>query len=817
MYFLLILLGWITGIATMGHLFPENYHFYAPIVFILSLIFLGLKLLPFSWKNSIIFHCFSALLFASSSFLLGQFYSNFELQQRLEKRELEVTQVEAVIYIQQINQLVLDDGSGTRIRQKAVVLNQAHSPVLWTLNIKENVGNSDLKLGSYYLVEGKLRPAHSYAVAGVFDVEKWMIQDGVMGTLQVKSIHPLDTKTITAMGYQYFLQQHRGFFAKFRLNIEQKRLDFRRYLYQQPFQQKGLLLALLTGDESLLSKETQQLFKRLGISHLLAISGPHVLIFAILFCFIFNRLIQQFIPKVYLVFPRPYLLLIPFVCCVWLYTAFVGFEIPALRTLLTVLLVSMSLLFQQKLQALQTLLFSAACLLLFDPFSILSAAFWLSYGACFILIRVYQTLQKNKLSTEEIQIRTWRDDLILWFKILIESQWKVFIALFPLVVLIFQQVSWAAPFANLLAIPLIGVFVVPLEVIGAFIWFVFEPLGMLFFQLADWCLQLLVGVLFELDRFMQFSLSWFAISSIQLFLLALAVFILFLPKGIVPKAWSILCVIPLFIPTKENEAFILSVLDVGQGQAIELRLPQQHMLIDTGGYYDESKFSIGEQVIIPYLMQQGTKHLDAILLTHLDQDHGGAFDRIAKEIRIDKVFSNQEDERFKDYHFEYCYAGQSWQYGQVTVEVLSPQYTKLNQVKRNQNEFSCVLYVQVPQAKGFKSFLLMGDAGWEAEYGILQRYPNLKVDVLVLGHHGSQHSSSFAFLKQLKPKLAIASTGFGNHYNHPSPITLARLQSLDIPVMTTIQQGTIQFKLNTNNQMQMNTFRSQKQWLKRDY
>ena len=115
--------------------------------------------------------------------------------------------------------------------------------------------------------------------------------------------------------------------------------------------------------------------------------------------------------------------------------------------------------------------------------------------------------------------------------------------------------------------------------------------------------------------------------------------------------------------------------------------------------------------------------------------------------------------------------------------------------------------------KGYKSFLLMGDAGWEAEYQILQRYPHLNVDVLVLGHHGSQYSSSFAFLKQMNPKLAIASAGFGNRYNHPSPITLARLQALKIPLLTTIDQGTIQFKLNHNHEMEINEFRSEKKWL----
>ena len=823
MSFLLLLLGWIVGILTIGNIFPSTFQstvsFVATVVFFLSGIGLLLPFFKAKLSYSPIYRSIFGILLSLSGFFAGHFYANTQLDQRLAKRVMHIEQVDAIIYISQISQWVLDDPSGAKIRQKAVVLNQAHSPMLWTLNIKEELPYANMLPGHYYQVSGKVRPAHSYAVPGVFDAEKWMLQDNVMATLQVKTIQPVTANEVSNLGYnfQQFIEKQASWNARLKLAVEQKRFDFRDYLSRQPFQQKGLLLALLTGDESLLSKETQQMFKRLGISHLLAISGPHVLIFAVLFCFVINLLIKRFKPQIYLKIPRPYLMLLPFVLCVWLYTAFVGFEIPAMRTLLTVILISTIILLQQRMRASSILILSAALLLLFDPFSILSAAFWLSYGACFILIRVYQTIQqKIEPTTEHEQVQTWRDKTVLWLKVLIESQWKIFIALFPLVILIFQQVSWAAPFANLIAIPIIGALIVPIEVIGAFLWLLFEPLGMLFFQLADACLRLLLWMLGCLDSLMASSLHWFAMTPLLIFMLSLSVLIIFLPRGVIPKGWAVLCVVPILLGVKHDDAFRLNILDVGQGQAIHLQMPKHNMLIDTGGNYDESKFSVGQQIIIPYLMQQGIKHLDSVLLTHLDQDHSGAFSRVAEEIKIDQVFSNQKDQRFDGYPFEYCHTGQVWQYGQVKIEVLSPQSADLNQVANNQNELSCVLYIQALQVgKGYKSFLLMGDAGWEAEYQILQRYPHLNVDVLVLGHHGSQYSSSFAFLKQFHPKLVIASAGFGNRYHHPSPITLARLQALKIPLLTTIDQGTIQFQLDHNHEMQIREFRSEKTWLRR--
>lgn len=258
-----------------------------------------------------------------------------------------------------------------------------------------------LKLGHYYQIQGQAKPAHSYAVDGVFDQEKWFIQENISATFTIHQIIEIDENELN---YSKFIRQQKHWISKFKLGIEQKRLDFRALINAGKYQNQGLMLALLTGDESLLSKKQQDQFKRLGISHLLAISGPHVLIFASLVIAVFSAMINRFYAQVYLKIPKQYLILLPFCCAVWIYTAFVGFEIPAIRTLLTVLITATLLLTKQSIQPLKTLLISASLLLLYDPFSILSAAFWLSYGACFILLRIYQTIQKKSF-TEQVSVK----------------------------------------------------------------------------------------------------------------------------------------------------------------------------------------------------------------------------------------------------------------------------------------------------------------------------------------------------------------------------------------------------------------------------
>lgn len=824
MYLLLILGSWVLGIASMGYALEQHALFKACVdlaswIWLLTVLLVVATQLKLQFSQTFTFKVLSCGLVSLSLFLLGQFYANWQLDDRLEQRIMEAGETTALIYVHKLDQ-----------RSNAQEKNRLKQQVRWAsqtknkstnqnpnvlLYFKQDADQTALQLGQYYQVTGKIKPAHSYAVAHVFDQEKWLLQQNIMGSMQVKQIQPISEQALIADGYEDFIRSNSDVIASLQLSAERLRLHFRHLIQKQPLENKGLLLALLTGDEALLAEETQAQFKRLGISHLLAISGPHVLIFAVMFCFVLNLIISTFKPTLFLKIPRPYFLVLPFVFCVIAYTAFVGFEIPALRTCLTVCLISFVLLLKQQLHALKLLLLSASILLLIDPFSILSAAFWLSYGACFILIRVYQTMlhQSPQMNADIVSSRWSKGSKLV--RVLVESQWKVFIALFPLVALIFGQVSWISPIVNLIAIPIIGAVIVPLAVIGAVFSTLIEPLGLLFFHLADFSASFLLWVLGGLDQLFHPKLSWLSLSPLMIASLAIGTIILFLPKGTVPKLWAVLCFLPLILPSKQHTDFSLTILDVGQGQAVVLNTPEHKMMIDTGGSFDETQFSVANSIVIPYLMGEGISQLDHVLLTHLDQDHAGAFEKLNQSIKINQVSSNQHDERFEQSNFDYCHAGQGWQFKEMKIQVLAPAENSLSMVPYAQNELSCIVYIQVPKSKGFQHFLLMGDTGWEAEYRLLQTYPNLKVDVLVLGHHGSQHSSSFGFLKHYQPKLAIASAGVNNRYGHPHPITQARLKALSIPFESTIQQGSISFELQQNGEMREKHHRQTRMWLMR--
>ncbi|MBR7736587.1 DNA internalization-related competence protein ComEC/Rec2 [Acinetobacter nosocomialis] len=807
--FKIILLGWVGGIALMGINLPliMQYGKVGKALLLLAFIFYLFKRSVFVSRPFL--KAMYSLLCAASLFVVGYQYAENALVERLQQREMDSKNLDIIVYINQ-----LSEEKDNKVQQSAQVLNLSKDPVNWLLYLKNDnqsmlKSNQELQLGHYYRLSGKTKPAHSYATAGAFDQEKWFIQRNIMSGFIVQYIEPLSLDEIYRLGYQQHSREQQYFFNRFQINIEKLRLTFRHLLENSSLQQKGLILALLTGDESLLSDETQIQFKQLGIAHLLAISGPHVLIFAIMLSWSCHQVICRYYPQIYLWKPKQVLMAIP--CCfgVLIYTAFVGFEIPALRTLLSVFIFISFILLKQPLKPFVLLIYSASLLLLMDPFSVLSAGFWLSYGACFILLRIYQTI----VQIPDQHFLSLRSKMIFMTKVLIESQGKIFIALSPLTLLFFQQISWIAPLTNIVAVPIVGGIIVPLNILAACTWFIVKPFGNMLFYFNDILLSILLSCLGLLEK-LSLPLQGISLTPLALFAVSLGILILFLPKGILPKTWGMLCCLPLIVVNKTNQPIQLHILDVGQGQAIFLQQPEQNWLIDTGGSYDEKIFSIGQNVVVPFLRQQGVKRLDRVVLSHLDQDHSGAFPFIQQEIPIKQVLSNEQSSTTLKQPFQYCHQGQQWQYPELDIQILWPKEKDLAFVHSEQNQYSCVVYLHFKGISDYQNFLIMGDAGWEAEYELLEDYPSLKVDVLVLGHHGSKHSSAYDFLATLKPKLAIASAGFDNRYGHPSQEVINRLKALHIPLKSTVEQGTLSFVLE-NQKIVLHNRRFERLWLRR--
>lgn len=251
------------------------------------------------------------------------------------------------------------------------------------------------------------------------------------------------------------------------------------------------------------------------------------------------------------------------------------------------------------------------------------------------------------------------------------------------------------------------------------------------------------------------------------------------------------------------------MIDIGQGDSMFVGAPHQRgrVLIDTGGTLSYSSepwrekqhpFSLGEKVLIPFLTAKGIKQLDALILTHADQDHIGEAETLLKHHKVKRLVipkgfvSEPKDEkvlqtaRKEGVTIEEVKRGDVLQIKDLQFHVLSPETPD----PASKNNSSLVLWMET----GVLSWILTGDLEKEGEQEVMDVFPNIKADVLKVGHHGSKGSTGEEFIQQLQPKTAIISAGKNNRYHHPHQKVLQLLQRHSIRVLRTDQNGTIQYR-----------------------
>jgi competence protein ComEC len=229
-------------------------------------------------------------------------------------------------------------------------------------------------------------------------------------------------------------------------------------------------------------------------------------------------------------------------------------------------------------------------------------------------------------------------------------------------------------------------------------------------------------------------------------------------------------------------------IDVGQADSILIQSSNANLLIDAGNRDDD-------QAIIKYLKQQGVKKLDYLVGTHPHEDHIGGMASILKEFNVGNLIMPKVTTTTKT--FEYLLntiknkglkittpiVGKTFQVGAAKFVILAPNDSKYEDL----NNYSVVLKMTC----GKNSFLFQGDAEKLSEQEIINKGFSIKADVLKLGHHGSNSSTSTAYLDKVKPQFAIISCGKGNDYGHPHKEIIKRLEAKKTKYYRTDVGGTI--------------------------
>lgn len=558
-----------------------------------------------------------------------------------------------------------------------------------------------------------------------------------------------------------------------------------------PEQLAPISSALIFGDRALLSEEIMDAYKKLGIVHLLAISGLHVSMLAgmIFYAGIRIGITREKMTALLLVLLPCYMLLS-------------GAAPSVIRAVVTVMLV----LIAQKLRlAISPLDAISTVFLLYifvEPLIIFDVGFQLSFFITCTLILSSAVLLKKAASPLELS-------LVISFICQVAS--------IPIMFSYFYTVSVVSVFANLLYVPLFSVVLLPVIVV-------------LFLM------RLLLGA--SVDFFLSFVntfvywLDWLALKSSELPfavitlgkppLLVLLLMILAVPfffylweKGTGVRYFfqiSLLLAAVLFLHYLANSLSPngeVTILDVGQGDSIFIQLPygKGNYLIDAGGTLEfsredwqerNSKYDVGKDTVLPFLHSKGVSVLDKLIITHGDADHmQGAF-ALIDELKVKEVIMPIAAERgelegellekvkSKKIKVTFTRAGDSWHQGDAFFQVISPPQGWTG----GGNDGSVVIYAKI----GGLFWLFTGDLEAEGEETLIQQYPKIMTDVLKVGHHGSKTSTTEALLAATEPKFAIISAGRNNRYNHPHAEVVERLEHYRVKIWRTDSNGAITYK-----------------------
>ncbi len=628
-----------------------------------------------------------------------------------------------------------------------------------------------LKAGDKWLLYIKLKPARGLANPGGFDYERWLFEN-----------------RIGATGYVFNKGNHKKIAIAPWYSIDSWRQTLSDKLSDAYGESPHLSLvkALLIGDRSEVSAAQWEVLTATGTNHLLAISGLHIGLVALATFWIFTRLFKRS-GRLLLYLPAYKMAAIMALFAATLYAALAGFAIPTQRALLMLSVVLVFMLLNRRLAPLRILSIAVFIVLLYDALAILSVSFWLSFFAVVVIIYSMQ----GRLKPSGLW---WQ-----WGRL----QWAISLAMIPVLLFSFQVFSVVSPLANVIAVPWVSFIVVPLIFVAVFFCAI-PPLFNFTLGLIDLSLDALWWLL---AFFANLPLSQYhgTIEHDWAFIAAIVGILLLLsPRGLPLRLPGIILLSVVFFSSNDRlpvDAFKLHLLDVGQGLSAVIETQQYILVYDTGAKFGDS-FDMGKAVVTPFLRSLGKSKIDVLLISHGDNDHIGGMQSLRSNFVIDTLLSGAMHKTAFD-NAAQCF-NQRWYWDGVLFEIIHP----MKSAKYAGNNSSCVLKV----SNNRYSVLLTGDIEAGAERNLLKSRPDvLDVDVLIAPHHGSNTSSTEAFISATSPEWILFPAGYRNRFGFPKQKVVSRYQQQGSQSLMTGNTGTIEFYFGQQAELQYSTFRQQSQ------
>lgn len=591
----------------------------------------------------------------------------------------------------------------------------------------------------------RLRPPHSMLNMGGFNYQQWLFASGIRATGYVTNAPQNKLLAEGNSVRQWWLSR----FAE--LDIEHR----------------GWLAALSMGYRGWLEADDWSMVQRTGIAHLIAISGLHLgMVSAFIYGLVtlsLGPVLGRFRQRINL----HKLALVTALLATLGYAALAGFSLPTLRAWLMLALFVMLLSSNLQWQPRRILLVCLALFVLLFPLSLLTVSFWLSFAAVLILYLVFWRWPTRG--------RGWAIGAAL--SVMLRVQLALSLLMLPLVAWQFGLVSWVSPLVNLFAVPFVTLLLLPLCLVALLILGLHSEVGQWLFALADKLVDMGLSAIAWLEAELQSALLLPAISAWIWLSVALAAIWLFMPRGLVPRSFGWLLLLPLvstWLPSR-SDAWHIEVLDIGQGLAVVVHRQGRALLYDTGpAYYSGS--SAASAHVLPALRALGIRQLDWLFISHQDNDHAGGQADILEGVAVLQLMTN----------LGRCQADWQQQWQGLDLQVLWPQPGEYS----SQNNQSCVLKI----SDGQNVLLLPGDIEKKVESRLVAT-EDLRAQILVAPHHGSATSSSTDFIQAVRPQHVVFSLARFNRWGFPRPEVVTAYQAAGAITYDTASSGQIRFKI----------------------
>ena len=573
----------------------------------------------------------------------------------------------------------------------------------------------------------------------------------------------------------------------------------------------AILRALIIGDKSRLDPELRDSFTRVGVAHVLAISGLHIGLVATLaygaWWWLLARsqyvLLMWSVPKLAALFTLPVVLL---------YAGLAGGSVSTLRAVIMVAVFLTALLLDQKEEVFRSLALAALSVSLIWPGAVFDVSFQLSFVAVlaiFLGLHRFRAWWDNRDETRAVHPSPWRRRLRRWAILYGLVSLSATVGTLPLVATYFHTVPLVGFAANLLVVPFLGSAAVVLGLVATAL--VFLHMGAA--TLVVWCAGAVVSLgvwMVEAIAVLPFAAVHFVTPTLFELILfyTLCVSLLFfshfqppwLRRVFFSCLFSLVLCDGLYWITQRyfHTELRVSFLDVGQGDAAVVEFPGSHVMVIDGGGFMSQTFDSGRAIVAPFLWQKKIGQVDTLVLSHPNLDHYGGLEFLAEHFGVTSFWFNA-DKRSKSQRFKrlmttlerngveirpLCSGSQDQEINSVRIQILHPP---CSQTGLDTNDASLVLRL----SHGEVDILFSGDVETAGERILLSTSAQLASEILKVPHHGSRSSSTLPFLEAVSPQVAIASLGHHNRFRFPAPKVVDRYERQGVALLRTDQAGTI--------------------------